>query len=157
MSSTSPHAGSRRGYAAVTPYLVCRDAHAAIQWYTKHLCATERYRLPLPDGALAHAEIEINGMVMMIADEVEAWNIMSPLSLGGSAVSLQVYVADCDTVFAAMIDDGAEVLSAVEDQFHGDRSGKLRDPFGHIWHIATNKEPLDAESIIARFAKMMDR
>ncbi len=147
----------RPGYAAITPYLVCRDAHAAIQYYGKHLGAKERYRLPLPDGALAHAEIEINGMVLMIADEVEAWNIISPLTLGGSGVSLNVYVNDCDTVFAAMLADGSEQLSPMEDQFHGDRSGKLKDPFGHIWHIATSKEPLEPDEIVSRFAKMMEQ
>lgn len=145
----------RPGYAAITPYLVCRDAHAAIAWYSKHLAAKERYRLPLPDGALAHGEIEINSMVVMIADEVEAWNIISPLALGGSPVSLNIYVEDCDAIFAAMIADGAEKLSPVEDQFHGDRSGKLKDPFGHIWHIATHKETLEPDEIVARFAKML--
>jgi len=145
----------RPGYAPITPYLVCRGAHDAIAWYGKHLGASERYRLPLPDGALAHAEIEINGMTLMIADEVEAWSIVSPLALNGSPVSLNVYVDDCDGIFAAMIEDGAEQLSPVEDQFHGDRSGKLRDPFGHIWHIATHKETLEPEEILARFAKML--
>ncbi|MEM8541841.1 MAG: VOC family protein [Pseudomonadota bacterium] len=145
----------RPGYAAITPYLVCRDAHAAIAWYSKHLGATERYRLPLPDGALAHAEIEINGMVVMIADEMEAWGIVSPQSLNGSPVSLNIYVEDCDATFVAMMEDGAEQLSPVEDQFHGDRSGKLRDPFGHIWHIATHKEAFEPDEIVARFAKML--
>ena len=145
----------RPGYAAITPYLVCRDAHAAILYYGKHFGAIERYRLPLPDGALAHAEIEINGMVLMIADEVEAWNIVSPLTLGGSPVSLNIYVDDCDAVFAALLADGAKQLSPVEDQFHGDRSGKLRDPFGHIWHIATNNENLGSDEVVARFAKMI--
>ncbi len=94
-------------------------------------------------------------MVLMIADEVEAWNIVSPQALGGSPVSLNIYVEDCDVTFAAMIADGAEQLSPVEDQFHGDRSGKLKDPFGHIWHIATHKQDLEPDEIIARFAKMM--
>lgn len=145
----------RPGYASITPYLVCRGAHEAIAWYGKHLGAKERYRLPLPDGALAHAEITINGMVVMIADEVEAWNIVSPLALGGSPVSLNIYVEDCDKTFEAMIADGAAQLSAVEDQFHGDRSGKLKDPFGHIWHIATHQKDLQPDEIISRFAKML--
>lgn len=145
----------RPGYAPITPYLVCRDAHGAIAWYGKHLAGRERYRLPLPDGALAHAEIEINGMVLMIADEVEAWNIVSPQTLGGSPVSLNIYVEDCDATFAAMVADGAQQLSPVEDQFHGDRSGKLKDPFGHIWHIASHKQTLEPDEIIARFAKMI--
>lgn len=143
----------RPGYAAVTPYLVCSDAGAAIDWYTKHLGATERYRLAMPGGGIAHAEIVVNGMVLMVSDAFPDMGIVAPDGLGGSPVSLQVYVDDADQTFAAMVADGAEALFAVKDQFHGDRSGKLRDPFGHLWFIATNREPLTPDEIVARFSE----
>lgn len=143
----------RPGYAAITPYLVCADAGAAIDWYGKHLGATERYRLAMPGGGIAHAEIAINGMVLMLSDAFPDMGIVAPNGLGGSPVSLQVYVDDADAIFAAMVADGAEPLFEVKDQFHGDRSGKLRDPFGHLWFIATNREPLTPDEIVARFAQ----
>ncbi|MCR9123393.1 MAG: VOC family protein [Phyllobacteriaceae bacterium] len=142
----------RPSYAAVTPYLVCSDASAAIDWYARHLGATERYRLAMPGGGIAHAEIAINGMVLMVSDAFPDMGIVAPDGLGGSPVSLQVYVENADQTFAAMVADGAEALFEVKDQFHGDRSGKLRDPFGHLWFIATNREPLGPDEIVARFA-----
>jgi len=146
---------TRPGYAAVTPYLVCADAGAAIEWYTRHLGATERYRLAMPGGGIAHAEIAIDGMVLMLSDAFPDMGIVAPDGLGGSPVSLQVYVADADATFDAMVADGAEALFEVTDQFHGDRSGKLRDPFGHLWFIATNREPLTPDEIVARFQRDM--
>ena len=144
---------TRPGYAAITPYLVCADADAAIAWYGRHLGATERYRLAMPGGGIAHAEIAINGMVVMLSDAFPDMGIVAPGALGGSPVSLQIYVADADATFAAMVVDGAEALFEVKDQFHGDRSGKLRDPFGHLWFISTNIEPLEPDEIVARFAQ----
>ncbi|MBO6638955.1 MAG: VOC family protein [Roseitalea sp.] len=143
----------RPGYAAVTPYLVCADAGAAIDWYARHLGATERYRLEMPGGGIVHAEIDLNGMVLMVSDAFPDMGIVAPDALGGSPVSLQVYVADADATFAAMVADGAEALFEVKDQFHGDRSGKLRDPFGHLWFIATNHEALGPNEIVQRFSQ----
>jgi len=145
----------RPGYAAVTPYLVCADAGAAMAWYGEHLGAAERYRLPMPGGGIAHAEIAISGMVLMLSDAFPDMGIVAPDALGGSPVSLQVYVADADATFAAMVADGAEALFDVKDQFHGDRSGKLRDPFGHLWFVSTNREPLDPDEIVSRFKAQM--
>ncbi|QBK30836.1 VOC family protein [Roseitalea porphyridii] len=146
----------RPGYAAITPYLVCSDADAAIAWYARHLGATERYRLAMPGGGIAHAEIAIDEMVVMLSDAFPDMGIVAPDALGGSPVSLQVYVADADATFAAMVADGAEALFEVTDQFHGDRSGKLRDPFGHLWFVATNKEPLGPDEIVARFGSQSE-
>lgn len=145
----------RPGYHTVTPYLVCRDASGAITWYAKHLGAQELYRLEMADGSIAHAEFQIGDSRFMISDEIVAMGILSPQSLGGAPVSLNLYVPDCDATFDAMTKDGAEPLFEVKDQFHGDRSGKLRDPFGHIWHISTNREPCDDAEIVKRFNAMV--
>ncbi len=147
---------TRPGYAPITPYLVCRDAHAAIDYYVKHFGAAERYRLPLPDGAVAYAEIEINGMVLIIADEVAQWDVLSPKSLNGSPVSLNIYVENCDHTFMQMIEDGADELLPITDQIHGDRTGKLRDPFGHLWYISTNIEELSPDEIVHRFSRLVE-
>lgn len=145
----------RAGYHTVTPYLVCKGASEAIRWYVRQLGAVELYRLNMPDGSLAHAEFQIGDSRFMISDEIPSMGILSPHSLGGSAVSLNLYVSDCDATFAAMLADGAEQVSEVKDQFHGDRSGKLRDPFGHLWHIATNLDPVDDAEVVQRFKAMV--
>jgi PhnB protein len=146
---------SRAGYHTITPYLVCRDAVAAIDYYKKHFGALEKYRLTMPDGTLAHAEIQISDSVMMIAEENLAMGITSPQHLGGTGVTLNIYVADADAVCAAIASDGGNLLFAVTDQFHGDRSGKVADRFGHVWHIATNQEQVSDTEIVSRFGKMM--
>ncbi len=146
----------RPGYTTITPYLVCANAAAAIDWYAKHLGAVERYRLPMAGGKVAHAELKLGDGIVMLADEFPAMGIAGPKTLAGSPVSLNIYVDDVDTVFAAMLADGAAELQPVTDQFHGDRSGKLTDPFGHIWHIATNMENPGIDEIKSRFAKMME-
>lgn len=145
----------RPGYHTVTPYLVCRDASGAISWYTRHLGAQELYRLEMADGSIVHAEFQIGDSRFMISDEIVPMGILSPQSLEGSPVSLNLYVPDCDATFEAMTRDGAEPLFEVKDQFHGDRSGKLRDPFGHIWHISTNRESYDDTEIVKRFNAMV--
>ncbi|MEP3280540.1 MAG: VOC family protein [Stappiaceae bacterium] len=146
---------SRPGYHTITPYLVCKSAAEAMEFYAEHLEATERYRLLMPGGSIAHAEMALGDSVLMIADEFPDMGIKSPSSLGGSPVSLSVYVEDVDATFTAMIAAGSEELQAVTDQFHGDRSGKLKDPFGHIWHVGTNKEDLSVDEIKRRFNATM--
>ena len=145
----------RPGYATLNPYLVCADASAAMDWYATHLGAGERCRLPMPDGRIAYAELDIGGSVLMISDAFPDIGIVSPDALGGSPVSLTVYVDDADAVFAAMLADGAQSLNEIADQFHGDRAGKLRDPFGHIWFISTNVKPLEPAEIVDGFKAMM--
>ncbi len=145
----------RPGYHTITPYLVCRNASDAMDFYAKHFGAQERYRLTMPNGAIAHAEMSLGDSVVMIADEFPAMGIVSPASLGGSPVSLSVYVDDVDTTFAAILAAGGEELQPVADQFHGDRSGKLKDPFGHVWHVGSNKEDVSPDEIKRRFKAMM--
>lgn len=145
----------RSGYQHITPYLICRDANRAIEFYEKHLFAKEVYRLNSPDGKIMHAELDFSDYRILISDEFEQAGIKSPLSLDGTPVSINIYVDEADLTFKNMISDGCEELSQVENQFHGDRSGKLRDPFGHIWHVATNVEDVSPDEIKHRFYEMM--
>lgn len=147
----------RTGFTTITPYLVCNGASKAIDYYTEHLGATELYRLEIDDGLIAHAEIEVGDGRILLSDEFEKLGILSPLSIGGSPISLNIYVDDPDAVFASMLKDAAIELSPMKDQFHGDRSGKLQDRYGHIWHIAHNQEDLTSDEIIQKFSQAMDR
>jgi PhnB protein len=126
------------GYHSVTPYLVMRDAARAIDFYKRALGATETFRFNTPDGKLGHAEIKVGDSVIMLADEMLDSGYRGPQTLGGTAVSLMVYVEDVDSQFKRAIDAGAKIKQPVKDQFYGDRSGTLEDPFGHVWTIATH-------------------
>lgn len=145
----------RTGYQRITPYLICRDASRAIKFYEKHFNAKEIYRLASSDGKIMHGELDFSDCRIMISDEFEQAGIKSPLSLGGTPVSINIYIDDTDVIFEHMVLDGCEILSPMENQFHGDRSGKLRDPFGHIWHIANNIEDVSPDEIKRRFEQMM--
>lgn len=145
----------RTRYQRITPYLICRDASRAIKFYEKHFDAKEIYRLNAPDGKIMHAEIDFSDCRILISDEFEQSGIKSPLSFAGTPVSMNIYVDDVDNTFNNMVADGCETLSQIADQFHGDRSGKLRDPFGHIWHIASNIEDVSPKEIKRRFNEMM--
>jgi len=140
------------GYHAVTPYLIARNASAAIEFYKKAFGAEEVYRLAMPDGRVGHAELRIGGSVVMLADEFPEMGAKSPAALGGTPVSLLLYVADSDAVAARAVAAGAKVKRPVVDQFYGDRSGTFEDPFGHVWTIATRKENLTPEEIGRRAA-----
>ena len=144
----------RREAHAVTPYLCCRDAARAIEFYKQAFGATERMRLAEPNGRVGHAEIEIAGATVMLADEAPDFGAVSPLSLGGSAVTIHVYVDDVNALVARATAAGAKVLRPVADQFYGDRSGKLEDPFGHLWFFATRKETVSAEEVRRRYAAL---
>lgn len=146
---------SRPGYHTITPYLVCQNASDAMDFYAEHFGAQERYRLAMPSGVIAHAEMSVGDSMVMIADEFPEMGILSPQSLGGSPVSLSIYVGDVDAVFLAVLAAGGEELQPVAEQFHGDRAGKLKDPFGHIWHIGTNNENVPPDEIKRRFAAMI--
>ncbi len=145
------------GYHSVTPYLIVHDAKAAIEFYTKAFGATEMLRLNGPGGSIAHAEVKIGDSHVMLADENKEFGAISPKTLGGSAVSLLIYVEDVDARFAQAIAAGAAEKRPVVDQFYGDRSGVLEDPFGHTWSIATHKEDLTQAEVDARFEKMMEQ
>lgn len=125
-------------YAGVTPYLIMRDAGRAIDFYKKAFGASELMRLDYPDGKVAHAEVRIGEGIVMLSEEMAEMGFRSPLALGGTPVSLLVYVPDVDAVFERALAAGAESMRPVADQFYGDRTGTLVDPFGHVWSIATH-------------------
>lgn len=144
------------GYHSVTPYLICQGAAGAIDFYKSAFGAIELFRLPMPDGKIGHAEIKIGNSPIMLADEFPDMGFSSPTTLKGTPVSLMIYVEDCDTMFAKAIEIGATVVKPLQDQFYGDRSGCLTDPFGHVWSIATHKEDVPPEELARRseeFAK----
>jgi len=138
------------GYHSVTPYLICRGAANAIEFYKQAFGATEITRMPMPGGRLGHAEIRIGDSAVMLADEFPEMDVCGPQSLGGTSVSLLIYVEDVDTVFPQAIAAGGKEIRPLVDQFYGDRSGTLEDPFGHKWTIATHKEDLSPEEMQRR-------
>jgi PhnB protein len=138
------------GYTAVTPYLIVADCAAAIEFYKKAFGATERFRFDAPGGKIGHAEIALNGSIIMLADEYPDMDAKSPRAYGGSPVSLMVYCEDVDALVKRAVDAGAEIVRPVENQFYGDRAGGLQDPFGHKWHIATHVEDVSPEEMKRR-------
>lgn len=161
-SPTSPHSPGAScalpaGYHSVTPYLIVNGTAAAIDFYRRAFGAAEIMRLDGPHGKIWHAEIQIGNARVMLADEYPEMGFVSPQTLGGAGVSLLVYVSDVDAVFAQAVDAGAVQLRAVQHQFYGDRSGMLRDPYGHVWSIATHVEDLSTEEICARSRELLAR
>jgi PhnB protein len=142
-------------YPRVTPYLCVDGAAEAIEFYTKVLGAEERMRMPAPEGKLGHAEIQIGEAVIMLADEAPEMNFRSPRTIGGTPVTIHVYVEDADAVFDAAVAAGANGLRPVENQFYGDRSGQFEDPFGHRWNVATHVEDVPPDEMEKRMAEMM--
>ncbi len=138
------------GYHTATPYLIIRGAGDAIEFYKKAFGATELFRFPTPDGKIGHAEIKIGDSPIMMADEYPEMGYNGPQTLGGSPVSVMIYVEDVDTVFNRAVDAGATVKEAVQDKFYGDRIGTLVDPFGHVWHVSTHKEDISMEEMEKR-------
>ena len=140
------------GYHSVTPYLIVKGAAKAIDYYKKVFGATEIMRMPGPNGTVGHAEIKSRRFQsIMLADEQQG-NYRSPEGLGGSPVSLMVYVHDVDTTFKQAIANGAKETRALQDQFYGDRSGNLVDPFGHVWTVATHKEDVSEAEMKRRMS-----
>ena len=128
------------GYHSVTPCLIVRGGADAIEFYKKAFGAVELFRFSTPDGKIGHAEIKIGDSPIMLGDEYPEMGYKSPQTIGGSPVSLMIYVEDVDTVFARAVEVGADIRDALQDKFYGDRSGTVIDPFGHVWHLATHKE-----------------
>ena len=141
-----------QGYHSLTPYLVVKGATDAMAFYARALNAVEVLRLPMPDGKIAHAEMKVGDSHFMLADEMAEMGFQSPDTLGGAAVSMMLYTEDCDALFQQAIKAGAEALQPVTDQFYGDRSGTLKDPFGHVWTIGTHIEDLTPEQLAERMA-----
>ena len=137
------------GYHTVTPYLSVKNAGDALDWYQRALGASEVMRFE-HGGKIGHAEIRIGDSIVMLSDEWPEGGHLSPLSLGGTGVSLHIYVDDVDSAFRKAIDAGAKQQRAVQDQFYGDRSGTLIDPFGHRWNLATHVEDVPEDELKRR-------
>jgi PhnB protein len=141
------------GYSSVTPYLIVRGAAKAIDFYKRAFGAVELFRFEGPDGTLGHAEIKIGNSPIMLADGMSEHP--DPLTLGGTGVSFMLYVPDVDAAFARAIAAGATVKRPVADQFYGDRTGTLADPFGHVWSIGTHIEDVSPEEMDRRHKELM--
>ena len=137
-------------YPRVSPYLCIDGAAAAIDFYKKAFGATERMRMGAPGGKIGHAEIDIDGALVMLADEHPEMGFRSPTSIGGSPVVIHMYVKDVDAFCKRAVDAGAALVRPVADQFYGDRNGTLRDPYGHVWSVATHIEDLTPEEMRKR-------
>ena len=140
------------GYHAVTPYLIVKDAARAIAFYQEAFGATELMRMMRPDGRVGHAEIRIGDSPVMLADEHPEIGARSPQTIGGTPITIQLYVPDVDATVARAVAAGARLTRPVADQFYGDRAGGLEDPFGHQWHVATHVEDVPEDEMARRAA-----
>jgi PhnB protein len=143
------------GYHSVTPYLCIDGAARAIEFYKKAFGAKERMRMEAPGGKIGHAEITIGDSIIMMADEYPEMEFRSPRARGGTPVTLHIYVKNVDQAFPRAIEAGATVKQPLKNQFYGDRSGTLEDPFGHIWHLSTHVEELSMKEIRKRGEEAM--
>ncbi len=150
MSNVKP---TPEGFHSVTPYLFIKGAAQAMEFYKNVFGAAELVRMPSPNGQIMHAELKIGDSIVMLGDENPQIGALSPLSIGGTASSLHVYVANVDAVVQKAIDAGAKSVRPVADQFYGDRSGTVIDPFGHMWSVATHIEDVAPEEMRRRAAK----
>ena len=142
------------GYHSLTPYLVCKGAAKAIEFYTKAFGAQETVRMPGPNGSIAHAEVQIGNSMLMLSDENKERGALSPDSIGGTACSVMLYADDVDEIFKRAVAAGAKAEMPPADMFWGDRMGNIVDPFGHRWAIATHKEDVSPEEMEKRMAAM---
>ena len=142
------------GMQCLTPYLTVKDAPRAIEFYNRAFGAEELQRIPGPDGRLLHASVKIGDSVLMMSEEFPEFGSHGPLSLGGSPVTLHLYVEDVDAAWAKAVDAGCEITMQLGDTFWGDRFGCLRDPFGHVWSLASRVRDLSTEEITAAAAKI---
>ena len=141
------------GYPSLTPYLIVRDAVAAIEFYQKVFGAKLRMKLDAP-GRIGHAELEIGNSLVMLADEHPEMGALAPPSVGGTPVGLHLYLDDVDAVAQKAVAAGATLKSPVENKFYGDRLGSIVDPFGHLWHISTHVEDVPPDEIARRAAAL---
>ena len=143
------------GYHNVTPYLFVKGAVGAIDFYEKVFGATEIMRMAGPNGKIMHAEVKIGDSIVMLADENLQTGVMSPQTIGGYSVGLHVYVENVDAVIQKAVENGAKPLRSIKDQFYGDRSGSVLDPFGHMWSVATHVEDVSPEEMRKRMTAAM--
>jgi PhnB protein len=139
-----------QGYHTATPYLVVNDAAKAIEFYKRAFDAKEKFRMEGPPGKIGHAELQIGDSIFMLADEMPQMDAKAPQSLGGTTAGIFLYVKDVDAAFNKAVGAGAKVTMPVADMFWGDRYGKLMDPFGHSWSMATHKEDVAPEEMKRR-------
>ncbi|MEO7674123.1 MAG: VOC family protein [Pyrinomonadaceae bacterium] len=139
------------GYEGVTPYLICKNAESAIEFYTRAFDAVELFRIGSP-GMVGHAEMKIGNAIIMLADEHPEMGAVSPETVGGTPVQLLVYVEDVDAFTGKAVEEGLTIIRPIEDQFYGDRSGQFKDPFGHVWSFATHIEDVSPEEMNNRAA-----
>ena len=142
------------GHRTVTPYLAIKNAAKALDFYQRAFGAVESYKLMMPDGRVGHAEIRLGDSLIMLADEFPEYGGKAPDTLGGSPVSLHLYVEDVDAFVKKAVAAGAKERKPVTDQFYGDRSGQLEDPFGHLWWVATHKEDVAPDEMQKRVQAM---
>lgn len=142
-------------YPQVVPYLCVDGASAAIEFYSEVLGATERIRMPAPGGKIGHAELELGDSMIMLSDEFPEMGQRSPKTIGGTPVTMSVYVEDVDSVFDKAVKAGANALRPVENQFYGDRTGQFEDPFGHRWSVASRVEEVPPDEMAKRAAEAM--
>jgi PhnB protein len=138
------------GYHSITPYLCIKGAAEAIEFYKRAFDATEVFRLATPNGEIGHAELRIGNSSLMLSDACDQSPLRNPQTQGGSSTGLHLYVEDVDAQFAQAVDAGAKVVRPLLDQFYGDRTGTLEDPFGHVWFLASHIEDLSPEEISRR-------
>ena len=143
-----------QGYHTVSPYLIVNDAARAIEFYKNAFGAKQLFRMDGPDGTVAHAEIEIGDSRIMLGNEMPTMGYRSATTIGGSPVSLYVYLPDCDGVVQRAVSAGAQLKRPVADQFYGDRNGTVHDPFGHVWTIATHVEDVSPKDLEERMKQM---
>jgi len=143
------------GYPRVIPYLSVDGANAAIEFYCKVLGAKERMRMAAPGGKVGHAELEVGDGLIMLSDEFPEMDVRSPKRIGGTPVTVHVYVEDVDRVFDRAVQAGVKVLRPVANQFYGDRSGQFLDPFGHRWNVSTHVEDVPPDEMAKRAAAAM--
>lgn len=143
------------GFHAITPYLSVTDADAAIKFYKQVFGAEEVGRITMGGDTVGHAELQIGNSKLMLAQEMPDWGNKSPQTLGGSPVTIALYVADVDATYQRALDAGATVVEAVKDQFYGDRAGSLTDPFGHKWHLLSHIEDVSFDEMQRRCDAMM--
>src|SRR5258706_10777098 len=139
-----------KGYHAVTAYLSVQNAAQALEYYKRAFAAKELVRMPMPDGKVGHAEIQIGDSHVMLADEMPSMGFVSPPARGGTTVQLHLYVRDVDATVEKALAAGGKLTRPIEDKFYGDRAGTVEDPYGHVWYIATHKEDVPPKEMKRR-------
>ena len=147
----------RKGSHTATPHLIVKGAARALDFYRRAFGAVERGRCEMPDGQIGHAEIEIGDSLIMLADEFPEMGYLGPLARGGTSTVIRLYVEDVDARFAQALAAGATLTRPLADQFYGDRTGTLTDPFGHVWTLATHVEDVGPVELKRRMAALFPK